>query len=142
MDEPNQSRPSRFPGALVGFLAGGALLVIALIAGLGWFGIQEVTRQARAALQVNPVIAEHIGEIELLEIDLPGTGEVAGAETIVFSVVGARGSGTIAADLVTVDADTEKVVGGELRLADGRVFPLTPEPTTPEAEPEAPSPGG
>nr|WP_298132282.1 hypothetical protein [uncultured Pseudoxanthomonas sp.] len=78
------------------------------------------TRQAREAVQRYPLVQQHIGTLSTFEIDMMASGEAEGIDAFVFNLVGDKGRGRIAADFITVDADTERLGKGVLTLADGR----------------------
>lgn len=87
-------------------------------------GMRLFQEQAQAALQADAAVAEHIGEITALEMDALATEAAPGDDTFVFDIAGSRGSGRVVADFITVDADTEQLGPGTLRLDDGRAIRL------------------
>ncbi len=113
-------------GGIVPLLIGcGAMIVIAVVvvAFLGWNLFSD---QAKDALATNPVIQEHIGEVRSISVDLEGTGDAPGGDVFVFRIEGSRTSGTVTAEFVTVDADTEEIRSGTLELDSGETYPLVP----------------
>ena len=102
------------------FLIGGLLLVLAMTA-LVAFGWSLFSDQARAALQRDPVITEHIGTIAEMSVNFTATGEAEGSDEFVWDLEGDKGSGRVVAQLVT-DNDGEALAGGTLTMADGRSF--------------------
>ncbi|MBS7457026.1 hypothetical protein [Coralloluteibacterium stylophorae] len=87
-------------------------------------GMRMFQEQAQAALQADAAVAEHIGEIMVLEMDADATEAAPGEDTFVFDIAGSRGSGRVVADFITIDADTEQLGPGTLRLDDGRAIRL------------------
>ena len=120
-------RSGRALAFIVGAVVGIILLVIVGVVGLGAWGWSEIKNQARAALNRNPVILEHVGSVSEIDLDLTATGEQAGADVFVFDVVGEKSTGVVTAELVTVDAETEEIRSGTLRLPSGETYDLIPE---------------
>ena len=105
----------------------GAVAVLLLgLAGLGYWGWTLFTEQAKQALNDNPVIQEHIGEIDKLTLDFEATGNAKGEDSFVFRIEGSRGSGVVTADFVSVDDDTEEIRAGTLKLESGETHDLMP----------------
>lgn len=138
--EPEAKPRSRLPVILLGLFSAGGILLVAVVGYLGYTGWQAFQAQTRSALEANPVIRENIGAIETIEFDLSKSSEFEDVNTFVMRVSGSLGEGEVTAALVTRDEDTEELVDGELRLADGRVLPLFPEAE--REEPPAEPPGG
>ena len=105
---------------IVGFI----LLILVGIGGLGFWGLDLFTAQAKDALNKNSVILQHVGEINEIEIDVTATGEAEGQDVFVFRVAGSRGSGVVTAEFVTIDADSEEIRSGSLRLSSGETYEL------------------
>ena len=103
---------------LLGCLAAGALVV---------WGSQVFTSRAREALDENPVIAQHIGEIDQIAIDYLATWSDKEIDCYVLEVKGSKGAGVVTAVFVTIDADTEQITSGTLRLSSGQLYDLLPE---------------
>ena len=70
--------------------------------GMFYFRMDSVADDIEADLRGNPVMAEHIGEVESLEAEV--TSSNAFTNQYVFRVTGTRNSGTIEADCIE-DAD-------------------------------------
>ncbi|MEL1263127.1 hypothetical protein [Pseudoxanthomonas putridarboris] len=85
------------------------------------FGIdrEEYDAQARAAMQVDPVVAAHIGAIRKIALDEPASLEEPGPDVLVFDVEGSRGEGRVTARFITVSATAEALGPGMLVMADG-----------------------
>lgn len=101
-------------------------LVLAMLVGCGALdqGLAIFTAQAKTALQADPVIRQHIGEIREIKIDEDASAEAPGEDEFVFDLVGSKGSGRVSADFITIDADTEKLGAGKLKMSDGREFAI------------------
>jgi len=120
--------------------AGGCLLAVIAVAvgvfGLGYFGLGVFAEQVANDLRSNPVVVEHLGTIQELEVDLMASSAVADQNIFVFDAKGAKGQGRIRAECVTIDGGTEDVVSGTLEMSTGEVYDLFPNPGTEvEAEP-------
>ena len=121
-----------FWGLLLGAL--GMALFVGLLGLLFVFGIGVFSEQAQTAMQENAVIREHIGQIRSAELDYVASMNHPDMDTFVFDLDGDKGKGQVTAEFITVDADTEALGEGSLRLADGRQFDLGGEPG--ESRPE------
>ena len=104
----------------------GAVGVVVAVYVLFALGMGIFTDQVKADLSDNPVILEHIGLIEDLEVDLVGSFSAEGDDEFVFDIAGPKGRGVVKAVCITRDADTEEVVSGTLRVGSGEVFDLFP----------------
>ncbi len=103
---------------------------------LVWFGLGIFVDQVKTDLKENPVIVEHLGMIEDLEVDIMGSLAAPGEEEYVFRARGSKGQGEITAECVTRDADTEEVVSGTLQMSDGEIYDLFPLPEPPLEQPD------
>lgn len=85
------------------------------------FGIdrEEYDAQARAAMQVDPVVSRHLGAIRKVALDEPASLEEPGPDVLVFDVEGSRGKGRVTARFITVSASREALGPGVLAMADG-----------------------
>lgn len=85
------------------------------------FGIdrEEYDAQARAAMQVDPVVAEHLGAIRTIALDDAASMDEPGPDVLVFDVEGSRGKGRVTARFITVSATQEALGPGVLVMADG-----------------------
>lgn len=88
-------------------------------------GQDEFARQVRVEIENNPVIVEHIGSISSFEYDFDRSMDEPG-DTYVFYLSGDRGSGTLRADCITIDADHEDVPRGQLIMDSGETYQLFP----------------
>ena len=114
--------------------------VLAIIFG-GWvmvrLGLDVFAAAVEGDLRENPVIVEHIGRIEELEVELKTSLTTEGQDDFVFRVRGTKGSGLIKATCVTKEDGDEEVVAGTIQLESGETFDLFPDvPPEPPPEPE------
>ncbi len=107
------------------------LTVLAIFFG-GWamvrLGLDVFANDVEFELRDNPVIIEHIGRIEELEVDLTASLSTPEDDDFVFEVRGTKGSGLIHATCVTRDDGTEAVTAGTIQLESGATLDLFPEP--------------
>ena len=111
---------------ILGIVVVGGLTVVLVCAGLWWHGWNVLADQSRAAMNRNVVILEHLGEVLDIEVELVATADQPNEDVFVFKAVGAKGTGVVTAEFLTVDADNEAIVSGTLELPDGRTFDLVP----------------
>lgn len=132
-----------------------AVILVIVVAGVGIFflgkaGLNVVAEQVKMDIRDNPVIQEHIGEIQEIELNLKASGASAQKEQFVFDVKGTKGSGQLT---VKVDAPEDpekaqvkegepfmKVLSGSLRMADGTTHEILPAVVVEETAPDAPAP--
>jgi len=117
---------------IVFFFAGiGVLAVMCFVCCGGvFFGTTRMLKgQVQQAIQPNPVVQEHIGEIEDIDLDWVASME-APEDVFVYELQGSKANATVEVITETVDADTEALISGKLRLPDGREFDLIPSDTT------------
>lgn len=105
-------------------------------------GLDVFAAAVETDLRENPVIVEHIGRIEELEVELATSLTTEGQDDFVFRARGTKGSGLISATCVTNDDGSEEVVAGTIQLDSGETFDLFPDvpPVTPQdalPQPEA-----
>ncbi len=129
---------------VIAILCGGGLLgglvCCGVLYGLFSFGIDVLTESYKEQLAGDPVIVEHIGEIESLEMSLSKTAaeaENTDGDMMAFEVEGTKGSGTLlieqdnagdgtgieSAILVTPDGQRHDVIKG--RFSEGGEFDLS-----------------
>lgn len=91
------------------------------------FGIdrEEYDAQARAAMQVDPVVAAHLGAIRKISLDDAASMDEPGPDVLVFDVEGSRGKGRVTARFITVSATQEALGPGVLVMADGTEHAIT-----------------
>lgn len=133
--EPIYQQPVKPPnhkrtGCIIAAIA--ATLLALIIGGcgaiglLGSWGMSMVNEQAIEALNENPVIEEHLGEIKTLKLRFMDSADEADDETFVYDAKATKSPGVVTVKLITVDVDTEKVGGGSLEMPDGQTFSLDP----------------
>lgn len=105
-------------------LAGCGFLIVAGCCGFAFWGWGLFTDQAKDALNANPVIQEHIGNIESIETDFTATGNAEGDDVFVFRIKGPKGSGVVTAEFISTGADSEEVRSGTLELDSGETYDL------------------
>jgi len=114
------------------------IAVLAVIFG-GWgmvkLGLDVFSDAVEADLRDNPVIIEHLGRIEEIEVDLTTSLSTEGEDDFVFDVRGTKGSGRITATCVTSQDGVEEVVSGTVQLDSGETVDLFPD-VAPEVPPE------
>ena len=107
-------------------------LVLVVGGGLGGcfvlyqFGMNILGEQVVADIEDNPVILEHLGTIEEIDIDLTATAAESDDDVLVFEVTGTKGEGRLVVQTWSTD-DAEEVQWGMLRLPSGEKIPLFPD---------------
>lgn len=110
-------------------LLGGGFLILVCGGGgvlLFRFGLQVLASQIEDELADNPIVLEHIGQIESLELDFGRSAAHEDADTFIYQVRGTKGSGRITVKHVTAEGGGERILAGELRLPNGETFDLMP----------------
>jgi hypothetical protein len=118
-------------GIITGFL--GTFCGVGCL-GIGLFGLNMLNEMARAELNRNPVVQEHLGELTSCAINWTATIEERDRqrdrprqnEIWVFDVEGTKGSGIARTRMVQV-GDKFRLEAGTLELSDGRLIDLVPE---------------
>ena len=103
-----------------------------------YFLLNFLTDSYQQQLAGNPVIEEHLGEIESMQMNLTKTAEAAenaDGETFAFDVNGSVASGTV---LIRQDpsGDGTGIASAELILQDGSRYPIPLEGGAPEVDTE------
>ena len=80
---------------------------------------EEYDAQARAAMQVDPMVSAHLGAIRKVTLDDAASMDEPGPDVLVFDVEGRRGKGRVTARFITVSATQEALGPGVLVMADG-----------------------
>ncbi len=120
--EHTLGRRSAMPWIIGGVIAFVMLLLIAGAGSVLWFGMDVFHDQAKTAIRADPGVVEAVGSISDIRFDFAATGTAVGQEEFAYRVEGERASGLLVGRFVTVDADTEDLREGSLRLDDGRVI--------------------
>ena len=115
------ARRSTTPWIIGGVIAFAMLLVVAVAGGLVWFGLGLFQEQAHTAIRADPAIADAVGSIITIDFDVAATAQATGDDEFAYRIQGERGRGLLVARFVTLDADSEDLRDGSLRLDDGRV---------------------
>jgi len=136
-----------------GFNLGGCLIaafvVVLILGGLGYFGFRKAMDKAgelvAGQLRENPVIVEHIGEIDEVDMDLAETGKAQlGKDWAVWSITGSKGSGLLKLHIPTGDKEEPafQIKAGELQMEDGESYDLYPDdpPASDEKTPDEKQP--
>ena len=114
-------------GCWVAAFVGGALVVLTCCGGilaLGLFGLNMMDTEIEREIRDNPVIVEHIGEIQSFETDWMASFTMDDDDVYVFQIEGTKGSGEIAARCLPEDDGSWKVESGTLRLSSGEKHDL------------------
>ena len=98
---------------------------------------EEYDAQARAAMQVDPVVAAHLGAIRKVALDDAASMDEPGPDVLVFDVEGSRGKGRVTARFITVSATQEVLGPGVLVMADGSRHEIEGDADALAAEDEA-----
>lgn len=119
---------SRWPFVILGIALGSILTVALLVGGLLIWGWSLYSAEVRDAMNRNPVILEHLGEVQRFQIDWVASGQHPSPDVFVLKATGATTSGVVTAELLTDDEGREFIASGTLALPDGRTFELAPDP--------------
>jgi hypothetical protein len=98
---------------------------------------EEYDAQARAAMQVDPVVAAHLGAIRKVVLDDAASMDEPGPDVLVFDVEGSRGKGRVTARFITVSATQEALGPGVLVMADGTEYAIEGDAEALAAEDDA-----
>ncbi len=129
IDLPRPPRSGLRTGCVVAIVLA-ALAGIVLVAGGVWlmgFGLDVFAEQVKQDIQDNPVVLEHIGRIETIEANLSATAAEPNEDIFVYEIEGTKSNAVLTAVTITVDANTEKVTWGQLRMPSGEVLDLFPD---------------
>ena len=110
-----------------GCLVGG--LVFVVVFGVGGYFLWDYTKKllaekVKVQVRDNPVVREHLGELETVEIDLTATSASDDEDELVFQAQGSKGAGELR---VEFDNDGERIERGTLRLPSGKSYDLFPD---------------
>jgi hypothetical protein len=89
-------------------------------------GMKIFRDQVRVDIKDNPVIVDKIGAITSFELDMDASELLEGENDFVFDVAGTKGQGVLTATCITIDADTEDVTAGSLKMSTGETVNLFP----------------
>jgi len=128
MVEGERKRPNR--GCIIAAIIAGVVVVcgiVALIGGGVWLtniGLDVVMRQVVNDIEDNPVILEHVGVIEKMEIDFTGSMAESGDDVFEFKIEGSKSNAVLVAKIITIDGEHEEVTWGRLTLPTGEKYDL------------------
>jgi hypothetical protein len=97
---------------------GGALLV--------GFGLQIVTTEIEDQLSGNPILQEHIGEVQSFEMDWSRSFADEDDDTFIYQVQGTKGEGRVTVKHITGEDGNEVILSAQLRLPSGETIDLMP----------------
>jgi len=109
-------------------LGGGVGLLVCCGGGgaLVYFGLGVMGEEVADQLRDHPVIQEHLGGIDNIEVDFTASAARDDDDEFVFKVSGPKGSGKLIAKTATDDNGDDQVVSGSLRTATG-TFEIIPQ---------------
>lgn len=113
-----------------GCLGGSALMMLLCCGGVGgvaYFGISLLNKEIEVLLAKNPVVREHLGQLESVEVDWKRTMIEDDDDTFVFQLKGDKGKAVAVVESVTNSDGDEEIRGGRLELSDGTEVPLIEE---------------
>lgn len=107
------------------------------IGGVAVYGMNAFKSEVVALLAENPVVKEHVGEIQSSQVDFWKSVSHEGGDVFVLNLVGSKSAAVAEVISVTNEAGDEEIRGGELILPDGTRHPLLPQEVV--AEPAEPA---
>jgi hypothetical protein len=115
----------------IAIVFGGVTLGVALMAccgGVVYFGLGVTTAEIETDLRDNPILREHIGEVEKFTMNFIRSVAEDDDDIWVYDVVGTKASGQLTVHHTTNDQGNEEIHSAKLRLKDGTTVELLPEP--------------
>ena len=116
---------------ILGLIGGGFVALMLLCGGCCFFGMQvgfdELETQVVSDLSGNPVVDEHLDNIESAELDFWKSVEqqqTQGGDAWVFRVTGSKASGTLYVDGLEPGNQFSTITAGELELDSGETYDL------------------
>ena len=90
-----------------------------------WLGWNTFSDQIKAYLNSNPIIQNHIGYVNEIEIDLAATGNEINNDIFVFAVEGSKNTGLLK---VEIDSGSHLyILSGTIKLPSGEIYDLIPK---------------
>ncbi len=89
-----------------------------------FFGMNLLAKEIELELRDNPVLVEHIGQVQSFKIDWMASLAHPEADVWVFNVRGPKGSGQVTAESITMPDGNERVTWATLRLPSGETIEL------------------
>lgn len=130
---PKESKRKR--NLLLAFAVGLGMGAVFLCCGGGVLlvnvGTGMLASEIQQLLADNPLVQEHLGEIQSFEMDFTDSLNEGDEDTYVYEAVGTKGSGHFVVEHVTDDAGDEELVHATLKMSGGltvNVYPLAEEP--------------
>ncbi len=132
-DQQIQPKKKSNKGCLIGCGVAGVLGLLVCCGGGGmlfWFAMSAYGEIVKAELQGNPVIVEHIGDIESVDFSFNGSfeaaeaGNAAGETQIAFDLHGSKGSGRVVIVQGQGGQDGSPIQSAILILPDGTSVPI------------------
>jgi hypothetical protein len=128
---PPQSPPRRSSsGCWIWAILVGAGLVLLVCCGGGallvGFGLQIVTTEIEDQLSANPILQEHVGEVQSFEMDWSRSFADEDDDTFIYRVQGTKGEGRVTVKHITGDDGNEVILSAQLRLPSGETVDLMP----------------
>jgi hypothetical protein len=124
---PRKSKVSFVVWGCVGLGVVGIVAVAVIVWLFIHWGMGMFEEQVKMDLRDNPVVIEHLGRLDSLEVMWSASMAAPGTDEFVFRAEGTKGTGVIRAVCVTRSADREEVVSGTLEMSDGSDYDLFPE---------------
>ena len=96
-------------------------------AGVVYFGMGIMAEEIKILVRDDPVLREHLGEVQRFETDWMASAAEPDDDTYVYQVQGTKGSGELRVKSITDDEGDEQVISAKLRLKDGTEVQLDTE---------------
>lgn len=90
------------------------------------FGLQIVTTEIEDQLSGNPILQEHIGEVQSFEMDWSRSFADEDDDTFIYQVQGTKGEGRVTVKHITGEDGNEVILSAQLRLPSGETIDLMP----------------
>jgi hypothetical protein len=112
---------------MLGALFVGGVAVCGCCGGVMYFTLGVISTEIANDLRDNPVMREHVGEIQSFDINFTASAAEPDDDVYVFDVVGDKGTGTATVKSITDEDGNEQIVWATLRTSDGTTFDLVTE---------------
>jgi hypothetical protein len=124
-DRPPQPKSSS--GCVITLAIGGVVAFLGLLVccgGLAVFGLNVTTAEVETQLRDNPVLIEHVGQVEQFTMNVVRSMASSDDNLWVYNVVGSKASGELTVHQVTDENWDEQILSAKLRLKDGTTVEL------------------
>ncbi|GJM22816.1 MAG: hypothetical protein DHS20C15_27310 [Planctomycetota bacterium] len=101
-------------------------LILLGLAALTVMGGNRIAEDAGELFKQNPVVLEHLGGVQAVELDFMATVNAETRETRVLRVFGPKGKGEVVAEFSTTGDKIDGLVSGRLILESGAEHDLLP----------------